>query len=627
MKKTNIFVDCFNTIILRKVSPDDVLFIWGEEMHKNFPQISAIDFYELIKNGELEIARFKKITTGEREYTFKEILHEVLNKIKFYNLIEGKNLDGFIDLAQSIYEKAEADTHYVNKSMIKRLLKYKAKGAKIYVVSDFYCPKEVVQRWLLRLVPEGLLDDVFVSCDYSKSKRTGNLFDEAVKVLDIDKKSVLMIGDNMWSDNISARKRGLKSRCFLNPSKMKSKKLRAFKHKLYIPSEYQELFKEFGKNYNYSNYAFPLYIFTKRLAENLERTGAKNVFFLAREGLFLKKLFDHYKKLHNIDVKTHYLEVSRGAVVGGGLRSLEEENFDFVLNFVRMIKPKSFLSSFSFSDQQIQEILSATKIKPNKLYKNFIKSKAYHTLIQSKVFQKHYNDLRESQQHAFKAYLNSFNVDFEKEGLHVVDVGWGGTMQNLLKRFFQNTKQNVNITGYYVGHLTTKQEENSKKIGIMYSKVVAPVWAESQAYRYRIRDYEQILRAPKNRTVAYKDQTPYVVYDTKIDDVKFHEKVIAPLQNQIFDKFQKICVLDKKRYANIDSIAVQFYGKLIKNISLKDYKFMNACQNSHYDSFGYVGFTLKFDLKFFKWLFFRIRDVFFLSTKAQIVKRKKIFWH
>ncbi|MBP3389675.1 MAG: hypothetical protein J6K71_00670, partial [Clostridia bacterium] len=63
MKKTNIFVDCFNTIILRKISPDDVLFLWGKEMHKEFPQVSAIDFYELLKNGELEIARFRKILT------------------------------------------------------------------------------------------------------------------------------------------------------------------------------------------------------------------------------------------------------------------------------------------------------------------------------------------------------------------------------------------------------------------------------------------------------------------------------------------------------------------------------------------------------------------------------------
>lgn len=626
MKKTNIFVDCFNTIILRKASPDDVLFFWGQEMNGAFPEVSAIDFYEMFKNGELEIARFRKILTGEREYTLQDIFTEVLKKITFYNLIPAENLVGFMEKAINAYEKVETENQYANKSVVDKLLKYKNQGAKIYVVSDFYCPKNILKGWLLRLVPENLIDDIFISCELGKSKRTGKLYDEVVKILNIDKKSVLMIGDNMWSDNLSAKKRGIKTKWIFKPYKSKSRTLKSFKHKLHIPVEYKELFKEYGRRYNYSNYAFPLYIFTKRLAENLQRTGAKNVFFLAREGHFMKQLFDHYKSFHNLDIKTHYLEMARGSMMSASLRPIKDENFDFILK-ARMIKPKSFLRSFSFTDEQVQEILDATKIMPSVLYKNFSKSKAYRTLINSPVFQKHYNDLRESQKNAFQTYLDSFGVDYRTEGLHIVDVGWNGTMQNMFKRFFENNNEKVDITGYYVGYFKTKQDATSKKIGLLFSQVVAPLWAESRAYRYRMRDYEQFLRAPKNRTVSYTETAPYVVYDEKINDVKLHKEVIAPLQNQIFEKFKKICVLDKEIYSNIDSVAVQFYGKIIKKISLKDYQFMNACQNAFYDSFGYVGHTLKFDVKIFKWLYFRFRDMFFLATKAQTVKRKKIFWH
>ena len=622
MKKTNIFVDCFNTIILRKASPDDVLFFWGQEMNGAFPEVSAIDFYEMFKNGELEIARFRKILTGEREYTLQDIFTEVLKKISFYKLIPAEKLEGFIETAQSLYEKVETENQYANQSVINNLLKYKSQGAKIYVVSDFYCPKNILKSWLLRLVPENLIDDIFISCELGKSKRTGKLYDEVVKILNIDKKSVLMIGDNIWSDNLSAKKRGIKTKWIFKPYKRKSRLLKSFKHKLY-----KELFKEYGKRYNYSNYAFPLYIFTKLLAENLQRTGAKNVFFLAREGHFMKQLFDHYKTLHNLDIKTHYLEVSRGSVMGATLKPLKEENFDLLSSTARMMKPKSFLYSLNFSEIEVSEILASVKVKPNKLVRNFSCSKELALLKTSPVFKKYYNKLREEQLAAFSAYIKSFGVDFEKEGLNLVDVGWKGTMQNLLKTYFENTNQDVTITGYYVGYFKTKQEEKSKKVGILFSKVVAPLWAESRAYRYRMRDYEQILRAPKNRTVAYTEAFPYAVYDDKINDVKLHEEIIAPLQNQIFEKFKKICVLDKEIYSNIDSVAVQLYGKLIKKISLTDYKFMNACQNSHYDCFGYVGYTLKFDLKIFKWLYFRLRDMFFLATKAQTIKRKKIFWH
>lgn len=626
MKKTNIFVDCFNTIILRKASPDDVLFFWGQEMNAIFPNVSAIDFYEMFKNGELEIARFRKIFSGEREYTIYDIMTEILNKIKFYNLIPQEHFSSFVETAVSVYEKVETENQYANKSIVKKLLKLKSKGAKIYVVSDFYCPKTILKGWLLKVVPENLIDDVFVSCDLGKSKRTGKLYDEVVKILGVDKKSVLMIGDNMWADNMSARKRGIKSRWIFKPYKRKSKTLKSFKHKLFIPVQYQKLFKEYGKNYNYSNYAFPLYIFTKRLVESLQRTGAKNVFFLAREGHFMKQIFDYYKDLHKIDIQSHYLEVARGSLMSATLRPLKEENFDFILKS-RIIKPKAFLNSFSFTDEQVNEILTATKISPLRPYINFAKSKAYKTLINSPVFRKHYNALRENQKTAFLTYLNSFGVPYQTEGFNIVDVGWNGTMQNMFKRFFENIDEKVNITGYYVGYFQTKQAENSKKVGLMFSKVVAPLWTESRVYRYRMRDYEQFLRAPKNRTVAYTQTAPYVVYDSKINDVKLHEEVIEPLQNQIFEKFKKICDLDKQIYCNIDSVAVELYTKIIKKISLKDYKFMNACQNAFYDSFGYVGHTLKFDVKFFKWLYFKFRDVFFLATKAQTIKRKKIFWH
>ena len=341
----------------------------------------------------------------------------------------------------------------------------------------------------------------------------------------------------------------------------------------------------------------------------------------------MKQLFDHYVTLHNLNVKSHYLEVARGSVMNAGLKPIKEENFELMTSTVRMMKPKSFLYSLNFSESQVTEILASVKIKPNKLIKNFSSSKELAELKKSPVFRKFYNKLREEQSDAFTEYLNSFGVDFEKEGLNLVDVGWKGTMQNMLRRFFQNKNEQVSITGYYVGYFKTKQEQDSKKVGILFSKVVAPLWAESRAYRYRMRDFEQFLRAPKNRTVSYTKEPPYVLYDEKINDVKLHEDVVKPLQEQIFAKFKKICMLDKKIYANIDSIAVQLYGKTIKKISLKDYKFINACQNSHYDCFGYVGHTLKFDVKIFKWLYFRFRDMFFLATKAQTVKRKKIFWH
>ena len=259
MKKNVLFVDCFNTIILRRKSPDDVLLDWGKEMNKLYSTVSAIDFYSLFKNGENSIARFKKLTTGEREYTINDILKNVYDSLVSYK--HTANEEEFINIAIQKYIEVEKQSHYVFKRIINKLKNYKLKGYKIYIVSDFYCGKEILKEFITNLQVDYLFDDYFVSCEYQKSKRSGSLYVEVLKKLELNNKQVLMIGDNFWSDKISANKQGIKSKWLFNPYHRKSKELKNYKHSLKIPEEYLTLFNKYGKEFNYSNYAFALYVF------------------------------------------------------------------------------------------------------------------------------------------------------------------------------------------------------------------------------------------------------------------------------------------------------------------------------------------------------------------------------
>ena len=56
-------------------------------------------------------------------------------------------------------------------------------------------------------------------------------------------------------------------------------------NKVIINQEWDEIFNKYADN-NLSNHAFPLYLFTIRLYDDLVKKGSKDVLFMSREGQF-----------------------------------------------------------------------------------------------------------------------------------------------------------------------------------------------------------------------------------------------------------------------------------------------------------------------------------------------------
>ena len=77
------------------------------------------------------------------------------------------------------------------------------------------------------------------------------------------------------------------------------------------------------------NYSFTLFYFIKSLYDNCLMNGTSNIFFLSREGKFLKRLYEMYADTMGDEksAKTHYLYVSRKSVSLSCMNCLEEESF------------------------------------------------------------------------------------------------------------------------------------------------------------------------------------------------------------------------------------------------------------------------------------------------------------
>ncbi len=146
------------------------------------------------------------------------------------------------------------------------------------------------------------------------------------------------------------------------------------------------------------------------------KKGIKHIFFLAREGKFLKHLFDLYREKQGYQneqyINTSYLYVSRRSVFIASLKKIKNELCE--IDFTKKITDLS--NSFEFS-----------------------------SLIKSMSFQEIYEKKRKKQR---KNLLNYFMRMKLSNPIYLVDIGWAGVMQDCIYQLYQKKRQ---VVGFYYG--------------------------------------------------------------------------------------------------------------------------------------------------------------------------------
>ena len=211
---STIFVDCFNTIIFRKVSTKDVFIEWAQRLSRIY-SINWKTIYKTYKNINFKLCLKKIFTT----FTLQEQFEVVLEKL-FYSLSKKHNLgslSNFIDCATKKYVQTELENFYINENMINYLKTEKDDGKKIYVVSDFYCKSNILTSWFTSLKINNIFEKIFSSSDFEKEKATTKIYKHLLNLLHLNPKNIIMYGDNVWSDVLMAKK------CKLNAKRIKPK--------------------------------------------------------------------------------------------------------------------------------------------------------------------------------------------------------------------------------------------------------------------------------------------------------------------------------------------------------------------------------------------------------------------
>lgn len=536
--------DYFDTLVSRVVHPEDVKRLWSESVARIFP--NGPDGPALYRQrSSLETAHCQR----DREYGCNSEFRAIDVYAEIWDAgpwARAMPRDEFIQLAHDIEVSLELSAQRIDEQTVNVARQLAASGIECWLVSDFYLGSEVFRRFLDYHKLDEIFSRIFVSSDSFATKRAGGMYARVLDEAGIPPDRIVMIGDNAHSDYLNARAAGLNA-IHLDRSARhahyaaladRAADLGSTRAEvMHVLADGQAVFKELS---------LTLFWFIDKLHAKLLTERAKDVFFLAREGQFLKKLFDHYQQRRQLQgsafIRSHYLEVSRRSTLLPSLRPLQEEPFDTLFRQYRRISVLDFLSSLGLQElaPQLAERLGAAV---DAAQDDLPTSDVFRRLLADELFQQTYERERLARHDAFISYVNSFNPDTSLRTIHLVDVGWKGTIQdNIFNALAGSPGGFDTVKGHYIGLVASGAASVANiKDGLLFSCTGGTsknfdVFNENRAL------FEVVLAADHGSTFSYArhtDGTVHIIRQNFPEEPMFRDK-IEPLQRKLLELFARI---------------------------------------------------------------------------------------
>lgn len=518
-----------------------------------------------------------------REYSFYELMQSVYGKIFF---MHGSDVSfhSFYQISSELELELEKEYGYVDAETKTAIEFFCSRKIKVVVVSDTYFSGDQIRNLLDKFGVIGI-DDIYASSDYGEGKYSGKLYDKVLEGLNAEPGNILMIGDNRKSDIACAKAKGFRTYY---------KKWNVYPKAFTFEGVKEELFSlaKKRKKYAYENYAFALFYFIDKLYLKIKMDRVVDILFLAREGEFLKELFDEYlKNIGDNNIRTHYFYTSRISSFAAGLRSLDEETFEGLFNKYGDLSILTFLKSMGWEDKKIEKLREKLQFDFEKCIEDFPQSSEFRSLKNNTVFRQMYDSHRMEQNRLLLKYLRELRIDYS-DGIHIVDVGWRGSIQDNLFKCFQG---NINIHGYYIGisKIWGNSDKNEKE-GIVFSEY--PLKTKNfEVWNFDKFMFERIMLASHPTTVGYKFEQDHVkpIFKNFLNEDEAYQYIL-PYQIRVKELF--VCIL--KIFKNIvysaedfDLVFTSIHLKMLCKIGIKEVKMQKTLYHYNHESFGEFGKT------------------------------------
>ncbi|NEU75590.1 hypothetical protein PI95_024285 [Hassallia byssoidea VB512170] len=457
--------DVFDTVLTRAFgSPQSGAILLGKKVHDlSLSQYTPEAFARA--RIDAEVRAFRNAGGIDSKVNLHQIYAELANALG----LNEKQRDELMNL------ELELEAKLIRPVPLAKELVQAARDRhqRIIFLSDMYIGTEFIQK---QLTHHGLYldgDRCYVSCDYAKSKASGELFREMVHCEGVTPNLVSHCGDNLWSDVRSAKRIGLKVTPFLNAKLNRYEEIldsyswtteglssamagasRLARLTVSASSSKQEAQRDVT-----AGVIAPLLVgFILWVLGRAQKLGLKRLYFVSRDGQLLLEIARRLVKKLNFNCELCYLYGSRYAWLLASITNVDEEQLSEIFrssgNVDSVVSVKTVLSRLYINPEAIKLELISIGItekdwlralsadESQRLEQLLIKEKNIHNFILQQAEQKRLLMMKYLKQ---EGMLDSTKFGF-------VDVGAGGSSHYFLSSVLSACQEKLPISLYpYLG--------------------------------------------------------------------------------------------------------------------------------------------------------------------------------
>jgi len=456
-------VDIFDTALIRNVFRPIDVFLHMQDQAREIVGDPNMDFVGLRRKAEAEAREENYRNSGREDIE----LATIYDRLCDMQGTAAESKEKLIELEMA------AERHFcqANPEIQELCRAAKGRGKRVVFTSDMYLPRDFVIELLQDNGYEP--DDLLISSEAGKTKHSGGLFDVFQAEYGCSPDRVLHIGDNLNSDSVQAQSKGfndlhydaaMQGGTFVGQSRLARSEDYSLADSIFAGLAKRRRFSQ-GNADRYSVDLFervgyeligPIYLsFVAWVAQRAMDKKVEKLFFLARDGYHLKRVFELIKERYDLPIDAEYMLSSRRLINFPRISKLDTDSLAFLMTPNPGMQVKHFLQRIGIDPQEhLDEIRSAGLGSPenrittsNAGYKdpnNRLQIAALLKMIEPKILA-----MAAAERETLFRYFD--DISFCPGNLAVVDVGWQASSVKSLQELLQLRGQHCRLQGYYFG--------------------------------------------------------------------------------------------------------------------------------------------------------------------------------
>ncbi len=598
-----ISFDIFDTVILRRCPPDAVLaavadWLDDELLRQNIKArySSAIEAY----HETYRILAEKNSRAGLDYEVFADDLYE--KWAEFHTA--GLRVTELKEALKNKMREYESRASICNEKIKIFLEKIGKQDIRIIYMTDMFIGEACVEDILRK---NGLLeffDSGYVSSEYGLLKRTGNLFSKMFELEEIEPSEAIHIGDNEYSDGVMAVSRGVEAiivrdKNLIKRSRILEKAYQRFKKE---PHSYSGHFAAlYAQAAPGSSLAFPeayaqrllgpIYVsFIHNVLDRCITDEIDHVYFIARDGLLLKQIYDELAKLYQKKPpKATYIYLSRISTMflatnQFGLREINNTLLNGQLTLMNLFSP------LQIDRGKLERIAGKYGLSCEyPLPGNFLSWPPFMSMLNDAQIAGDIEAIKNETNSRLLKYLEQQGI-FSANRVAFVDVGWSAQIQeNIHLGLLYHKKHCPQIFGYYLGTnlLAHHRKTPSNWVNWVLANATHLDW-NGLAVFSSPQVFEIIVRAPHGTVVGYFEERGIVKPKLKPDSEESrkleiaNEGLISLLQHGIHEYCKHYCSMVSMfqlKSSNMLGYAREAIGRMLRFPRREEALLFLSCYN------------------------------------------------